>query len=34
VNAYIVPREQLGGQYDALKAIAEKMLEKHRIRMK
>jgi hypothetical protein len=34
VNAYIVPREQLGGQYDTLKAIAEKMLEKHRIRMK
>jgi hypothetical protein len=34
VNAYIVPREQIGSQYGALKEIAEQMLEKHRVRLK
>lgn len=34
VNAYIIPREQLGSQYDALKALAETQLEKYRVRMK
>jgi hypothetical protein len=34
VNAYIVPREQIGDGYAALKEIAGKNLEKHRIRLK
>lgn len=34
VNAYIVPREQLGEQYGALKELADKMLEKYRVRMR
>lgn len=34
VNAYIIPREQLGDKYDALKEIARKQLPNYRIRMK
>jgi hypothetical protein len=34
VNAYIVPREQIGDGYAALQEIAGKNLEKHRIRLK
>lgn len=34
VNAYIIPREQLGDQYENLAQLANKMLEKHRVRMK
>lgn len=34
VNAYIIPREQLGDKYDTLAQLANKMLEKHRVKMK
>jgi hypothetical protein len=34
VNAYIIPRDQLGDQYEDLKAIAKAQLEKYRFRMK
>lgn len=34
VNAYIIPREQLGDKYDALKEIARKQLPNYRFRMK
>lgn len=34
VNAYIIPREQLGDKYAALVQLANKMLEKHRVKMK
>lgn len=34
VNAYIIPREQLGAQYDSLRALAEKKLEKFRVRLR
>lgn len=34
VNAYIIPMEQLGGNYGALKELAGKYLEKYRIRMR
>jgi hypothetical protein len=34
VNAYIIPREQLGDQYEDLKAIAKEQLEKYRFRMR
>ena len=34
VNAYIIPREQLGDKYDALKEIARKQLPNYRLRMK
>lgn len=33
-NAYIVPRAQLGAQYDGLKELAAKQLEKFRMKMK
>ncbi len=33
INAYIIPREQLGGKYFALKELAEKKLPKYRIKM-
>jgi type IV secretory pathway VirB2 component (pilin) len=34
VNAYIIPREQLGDQYEDLKAIAKEQLESYRFRMR
>jgi hypothetical protein len=34
VNAYIIPRDQLGDQYEDLKAIAKAQLEKYRFRMR
>lgn len=34
VNAYIIPREQLGERYEELREIAKKQLEKYRFRMK
>lgn len=34
VNAYIIPREQLAGQYDSLCELASKKLEKFRIRLR
>ena len=34
VNAYIIPREQLGDNYDTLAQLANKLLEKHRVKMK
>jgi hypothetical protein len=34
VNAYIIPREQLGNQYEDLKAIAKEQLESYRFRMR
>ena len=34
VNAYIIPRDQLGENYEAVKEIAQQKLEKYRIRMK
>lgn len=33
-NAYVIPREQLGGRYEALAALAVRKLPKYRIRMK
>ncbi len=33
-NAYIVPRAQLGSQYDGMKELAAKQLEKFRMKMK
>ena len=34
VNAYVIPRNQLGHQYEAVKKLAEAKLEKYRLRMK
>lgn len=34
VNAYVLPLEQLGGRYEAVKALAEMKLEPYRRRMK
>jgi hypothetical protein len=34
INAYIIPREQIGEQYDALVELANKKLESYRLRMK
>lgn len=34
VNAYVIPREQLGDKYDALAALANANLEKHRVKMR
>jgi type IV secretory pathway VirB2 component (pilin) len=34
VNAYIIPREQLGNQYEDLKVIAKEQLESYRFRMR
>lgn len=34
INAYVIPREQLGGQYKALAELAEKKLPKYRFKMK
>lgn len=34
VNAYIIPKEQLGDNYDTFKLIAENNLEKFRLKMK
>ncbi|MCI5712603.1 MAG: YcxB family protein [Lachnospiraceae bacterium] len=34
VNAFVIPRTQLGEKYQPLKELAEKQLEKFRIRMK
>ncbi len=34
INAYILPKEQLGDQYEHLSEIAHKKLEKYRIKMK
>lgn len=33
VNAYIIPREQLGEKYDALAALSKEKLESYRVRM-
>ena len=34
INAYILPKEQLGKNYDKLSELAHKKLEKYRIKMK
>lgn len=34
INAYIIPREQLKGHYDAVKALAIQKLPKYRVKMK
>ncbi len=34
VNAYVIPREQLGENYKALAALANAKLEKHRVKMR
>lgn len=34
VNAYVIPRQQLDGKYEAVKQLAEEKLEKYRLRMK
>lgn len=34
INAYIIPREQLGSQYDTLKELAKNQLESYRFGMK
>ena len=34
INAYILPLEQIGEQYEALYTMAHERLEKHRIKMK
>lgn len=34
VNAYVIPLEQLGSRYEAVKKLAEQKLEKYRLRMK
>lgn len=34
VNAYVIPRAQLGEQYEAVKALAKQKLESYRLRMK
>jgi hypothetical protein len=34
INAYIIPREQIGDQYDALVELANRKLESYRLRMK
>lgn len=34
INAYVIPREQLGDRYQALAALAKKQLPKYRIKMK
>lgn len=34
VNAYIIPKEQVGENYEALKALAEEELESYRFKMK
>ena len=33
-NAYVIPRAQLGDNYEALAALANKQLEKFRVKMK
>ena len=33
INAYIIPREQLGEQYKELAKIANEKLPKHRVKM-
>ena len=34
INAYIIPREQLGENYEGLREIAEKKLEKYRVKFR
>lgn len=34
INAYILPEDQLSGEYDALRELAHKKLERYRFRMK
>jgi hypothetical protein len=34
INAYIIPREQIGDQYDAFVELAGKMLKSYRVRLK
>ena len=34
VNAYVIPLEQLGEKYEAVKELAQQKLEKYRLRMK
>lgn len=34
VNAYIIPRDRLGGQYEALKSLVQAQLPPYRVRMK
>ena len=34
VNAYVIPLQQLGARYGSVKELAEKKLEKYRLRMK
>lgn len=34
INAYVIPREQLGEKYTALAELANKNLEKHRVKMR
>lgn len=34
IHAYVIPREQLGADYGALAALANRRLEKHRVKMR
>ena len=34
INAYVIPREQLGEKYTALAELANKNLERHRVKMR
>lgn len=33
-NAYVLPKDQIGDNYETLKAIAEKVLEPHRVKLR
>lgn len=34
IHAYVIPREQLGADYEILAALANRRLEKHRVKMR
>ncbi len=34
IHAYVIPKEQLGGSYSPLAALANQKLEKHRVKMR
>lgn len=34
INAYVIPREQVGDKYEALATLANAKLEKHRVKMR
>ena len=33
-NAYVLPKDQIGDNYETLKAIAKKVLEPHRVKLR